>query len=238
MRVLILGASGATGKLVVSQLIKRKILTRILIRENAIVPKEILENPLVETVIGNISEMDHSEVSNLVQNCNIIISCLGHNVSLKGMFGHPRYLVRDTIRMLCETVKNSTNEKVKIILMNTTAYTNTLSGEKNTIGERIIFSLLEILLPPHRDNVKAASFLVRRVGKNDEKIEWIAVRPDTLINSDLESPYDIYESPVRSPIFNAGKTSRINVSHFMAELVNDEALWRRWAYKTPVIYNK
>jgi len=142
MKVLVLGASGATGKLVVMQLIKRKITTRILIRKSAFLPKEILENPLVETVKGNINELDHSDMNNLVQNCNVIISCLGHNVSLKGMFGQPRYLVFDAIRSLSETVKNSAIKKVKIILMNTTAYTNTLSGEKNTIGERIIFSLL------------------------------------------------------------------------------------------------
>ena len=238
MKVLVLGASGATGKLVVMQLIKRKITTRILIRKSAFLPKEILENPLVETVKGNINELDHSDMNNLVQNCNVIISCLGHNVSLKGMFGQPRYLVFDAIRSLSETVKNSAIKKVKIILMNTTAYTNTLSGEKNTIGERIIFSLLIFLLPPHRDNVKAAYFLINEIGKQDEKIEWVAVRPDTLINNDVESSYEICDSPVRSPIFNAGKTSRINVSHFMAELVTDEGLWRKWLFKTPVVYNK
>jgi hypothetical protein len=53
--------------------------------------------------------------------------------------------------------------------MSTTAYTNTLSGEKNSIGERIIISLLMFLLPPHRDNVKAANYLINEIGKQDEK---------------------------------------------------------------------
>jgi len=238
MRILVLGASGATGKLVVMQLIKRKIKTRILIRKSAVLPNKILQDPLVETVIGNITSMDLSEMNNLVQNCNVVISCLGHNISFKGMFGHPRYLVLDTIKKISKTVKNGANNQVKIILMNTTAYTNTLSGEKNSIGESIIFSLLLFLLPPHRDNVKAANFLINKIGKKNKKIEWVAVRPDTLINSDKESLYEIYESPVRSPIFNAGSTSRINVSNFMAELVTDDGLWRKWLFKTPVIYNK
>lgn len=238
MKVLVLGASGATGKLVVMQFIKRKITTRILIRKSAVLPEEILENPLIEIVKGNINELDHSEMNNLVHNCNVIISCLGHNISIKGMFGQPRYLVLNAIRSLCETVSNNADKKVKLILMSTTAYTNTLSGEKNTLGERIIFSLLMFLLPPHRDNVKAANFLITEIGKEDEKIEWIAVRPDTLINDDAEGSYEICESPVRSPIFNAGKTSRINVSRFMAEITTDESLWRKWLFKTPVIYNK
>jgi putative NADH-flavin reductase len=238
MKVLVLGASGATGKLVVIQLIKRKITTRILRRKSAILPEEIIESPLVETLEGNINELDQSEMNELMANCNVVISCLGHNVSFKGMFGKPRYLVLDAIKKISETVKNTANKKVKIILMNTTGYTNSLSEEKNPIVESIILSLLMFLLPPHRDNVKAADFLINEIGKQEEKIEWVAVRPDTLINNDEESSYEIYESPVRSPIFNAGKTSRINVSHFMAELVTDQKLWEKWLYKTPVIYNK
>ncbi|MCF8018717.1 MAG: SDR family oxidoreductase [Vallitaleaceae bacterium] len=237
MKVLVLGASGATGKLVVEQLIKRKVSTRILIRESSVVPKEILENPLVETVKGNINELKPTKMKNLILDCDAIVSCLGHNMSLKGMFGQPRYLVFDALKNIHETAKNSTNKKIKIILMSTTGYTNAVSGEKNSIGERIILAILKLLLPPHRDNMKAANFLINDISKHDEQIEWVAVRPDTLINNDLVSPYEICASPVRSPIFNAGKTSRMNVSHFMAELITDETLWKKWLYKTPVIYN-
>ena len=238
MKVLVLGASGATGSLVVRQLIKRKITTRILIRRTASLTEEIIESPLVETVEGNINELDQSEMNQLMADCNVVISCLGHNISFKGMFGKPRYLVFDAIKKISETVKNTANKKVKIILMNTTGYTNSLSGEKNSIVESIILSLLKFLLPPHRDNVRAANFLINEIGKEEKKIEWVAVRPDTLINNEEESAYEVFESPVRSPIFNAGKTSRINVSHFMAELVTDQKLWEKWLYKTPVIYNK
>jgi len=238
MKALVLGASGATGKLAVRQLIKRKIPTRILVRKTAVLPKEFLESSLVEVVTGNINELKDSEMDQLVQNCNVIISCLGHNISFKGMFGQPRYLVLDALRSVSETVRRNTDKRVKIILMNTTAYTNTSSGEKNSLGEKIIFALLMGLLPPHRDNIKAANFLVNEIGTQDEKIEWVAVRPDTLINDEQESSYEIFESPVRSPIFDAGKTSRINTSHFMAELAADDSLWKKWLFKTPVIYNR
>jgi len=238
MKALVLGASGTTGKLAVMQLIKRKIPTRILVRKTAVLPKEFLESSLVEVVTGNINELKDSEIDQLAQNCNVIISCLGHNISFKGMFGQPRYLVLDALRSVSETVRRNTDKRVKIILMNTTAYTNTSSGEKNSLGEKIIFALLMGLLPPHRDNIKAANFLVNEIGTQDEKIEWVAVRPDTLINDEQESSYEIFESPVRSPIFDAGKTSRINTSHFMAELATDDSLWKKWLFKTPVIYNR
>ncbi|WP_096154139.1 MULTISPECIES: NAD(P)-binding oxidoreductase [Bacillus] len=238
MRVLVLGASGATGKLVVNQLIKRKINTRIFIRKSAVLFNHLEENPLVEIVKGNINEIDDSELNTLISECNVIILCLGHNVTPKGMFGNPRNLVFDAIKRVCETVKNNANKKVKIILMGTTGYTNTISGEANSTGEKIIFSVLELLLPPHRDNIKAANHLIREIGKEDEKIEWAIVRPDTLVNHDEESSYEIFESPVRSPLFNPGKTSRINVSRFITELVTVEKTWIEWRFKTPVVYNK
>jgi putative NADH-flavin reductase len=238
MRVLVLGASGATGKLVVDQLIKKQINTRILIRNSAVISSHINQSPLVEIIKGNINELDDFEMNNLINDCNIIISCLGHNVTLKGMFGNPRYLVFDAIKRICETVKHNANKKVKLILMGTTGYINTLSGETNSMGEKIIFSVLKLLLPPHRDNVKAADHLITEIGKKDEIIEWAIVRPDSLVNHEEESPYEVYDSPVRSPIFNAGKTSRINVSHFITELVTVEETWIDWQYKTPVVYNK
>jgi nucleoside-diphosphate-sugar epimerase len=238
MKVLVLGASGATGKLVLMQLVKKNINTRILVRGSAIIPEEFLDNPLVEIVKGNINELDQSDLDHLLQDCNVVISCLGHNISLQGMFGQPRYLVLNAIRNLTQTVQNTIQKKVKIILMSTTAYTNKSAGEKNSLGERIVFSLLMGLLPPHRDNVRAADYLIKEIGNQDEYIEWVAVRPDTLIDNDLMSDYEICESPLRSPIFDAGEISRINVSHFMAELVTDETLWKEWISKTPVLYNQ
>ena len=66
----------------------------------------------------------------------------------------------------------------------------------------------------------------------------MAVRPDTLIDEDFLSEYEIYASPVRSALFNPGKTSRINVGNFMARLILENDLWEEWKGKMPVIYNK
>jgi len=238
MKVLILGASGATGKLVAIHLIKKQINIRVVVRENALLSQEILKNPLVEIVKGNITEFDNSKITNLIEDCEAVVSCLGHNITFKGMFGKPHNLVNNTLINICEKVKEKTDNNVKFILMSTTGYTNAEIGEKNSLSERVVLSLLKALLPPHRDNMKAANYLIEEIGKNTSNIEWIAVRPDTLTNEDTKSAYDVYESPIRSPIFNAGITSRINVSHFMTELLTIEELWQKWKFKMPVIYNK
>ncbi len=238
MKALVLGASGATGKLVVMQLLKRQIDIRLVVREGAILPAEVLDDPRVEIERGNIAEFNDSEMASSLQDCDAVVSCLGHNITIRGIFGKPRNLISDTIRNINQVVKEKADKKTKLILMSTTGYTSTLTGEKNSLGERIILSILKRLLPPHRDNVRAADYLHEEIGKDNEKIEWIAVRPDTLVNEDHKSPYEVYESPVRSPVFNAGKTSRINVSDFMADLLTNERLWREWQFKMPVIYNK
>lgn len=236
MKVLVLGASGATGILVVKQLIKREVQVRIVVRESAIVPDKFSVNNKIEIIKGNIYDFDIEKITDLVKGCDFVISCLGHNISFKGLFGSPRKLVFNTATKVIEAIKRL-NINQQFILMSTTAYTNNEIGENNTQGEKIIFSLLKLLLPPHKDNMLAADYLVNALGTKT-KIDWVAVRPDSLFDEELESEYETYEKKIRSPIFNPGKTSRINVSNFMAELVTNEKSWQEWKYKTPVIYNK
>ena len=60
---------------------------------------------------------------------------------------------------------------------------------------------------------------------------------DGLTIEEAVTDYEIHASPIRSAIFNAGKTSRINVGHFMANLISDGDLWNKWKGQMPVIYN-
>ncbi|MBI5476797.1 MAG: SDR family oxidoreductase [Ignavibacteriales bacterium] len=237
MKVLVLGSTGATGRLVVKQLINRNIKVKIVARKNNNELNELFKHELLETVVGNISEFDRNKNIDLINDCDAVVSCLGHNISVKGIYGKPRMLVASSIRNICEAIEASKKDKVKVILMNTTACRNREGEENYSFADRVVLSLLTILLPPHKDNVKAAEYLSSTIGKNNSKIEWTAVRPDTLINEEKVSKYEILESPKRSPVFDAGKTSRINVSHLMTELLLDEGLWNHWKYKMPVIYN-
>lgn len=236
MKTLVLGASGATGKLVVAQLLAKNISTKIVIRESAAIPDQIANAQHIEIVKGDIDHFSPDKIRELVQDCDAIVCCLGHNINFKGMFGKPHKLVVNAVKKVTAAIA-SFKEARKFILMSTTAYTNKRLGEKNTFGEKLVFSLLEIVLPPHKDNILAGNHLVDKVGAS-EKIEWIAVRPDSLFDEASQSDYEICEKKKRSPVFNAGKTSRINVSHFMVELLVNDRLWQEWKFKTPVIYNK
>ena len=191
-----------------------------------------------EVEVGNISEFDINKNMDLINDCDAVLCCLGHNISFKGLFGKPRMLVGDSIKNICKAIAESKNEKVKLILLNTTGNMNKKIKENYSFGDRMVLSLLTLILPPQKDNVDAAKYLSNQLGENNSKIEWITVRPDTLINEENESEYEIFESIKRSPVFDAGKTSRINVAHFMVELLLNKTLWEKWKFKMPVIYNK
>jgi hypothetical protein len=90
-------------------------------------------------------------------------------------------------------------------------------------------------VPPHSDNEAAAKYLHDVVGKENRYLEWCTVRPDSLIDAEV-SPYDIQESPVPGR-FTGHPTSRSNVAHFMAELIEDAELWRTWKFRMPVVTN-
>jgi len=93
------------------------------------------------------------------------------------------------------------------------------------------------VLPPQADNEQAAGYLKSTIGQNDKAIEWSAVRPDSLIDEDEVTAYEVYPSLMQSAISGSDKTSRINVANFMAELITNEETWRVWRGQMPVIYN-
>lgn len=121
--------------------------------------------------------------------------------------------------------------------MNTVGNRNKDLDEKHTAGERILTGILRALLPPVSDNEQAAEYLRTSVGKDHPQIEWTAVRPDSLFDDESVTDYSIHPSPIRSALFNPGKTSRINVGHFMKELIVRDDLWQQWKGQMPVIYN-
>jgi nucleoside-diphosphate-sugar epimerase len=237
-KVLIVGASGATGKLLVQQLLQKDIEVIAIVRTSNSLSKEIDAQSKLQIVEASISEMSDDDLSPYLKECDAVLSCLGHNLTFKGMFGKPRWLVTDAVEKISRTIESiDLNRKIKLILMNTTGNSNRDIPEKPPLSQRCVISILRLLLPPHVDNEKAADFLRLRIGHKHKCIEWAAVRPDSLTNEDSVTEYDIYLSPIRNAIFDSAPTSRINVANFMSNLVVNADLWNEWKGKMPVVYN-
>ncbi len=237
MKILVLGASGATGRQAVQQLLLKSIPVRGVVRRGNTVLHDIANDPLLEVVTENIAEIDELGYERLLDGCDAAIVCLGHNITLKGIYGKPRLLVTDALKNLCGAIELSGKKGFRLILMSTVANRNKRMNERYACADRIVLSLLIPVLPPHRDNLKAAAYLNDVIGQDSPSIEWVAVRPDALIDANRVSGYEILPSPSQSPVFKPRKVSRINVAHFMAELLTDDALWNQWKGKMPVVCN-
>ena len=238
MTVLVAGATGATGKWLTKHLLDRGHHVRAVVRS----PEKLLSLtgnvPNLTLIQASILDLADQEMAEHVRDCDAVASCLGHTLSFKGVYGPPRRLVTEAARRLCQAaMANQPASPVKFVLMNTTGNRNRDLHEPISLAQRAVIALLRLTLPPHVDNEQAAEYLRTHIGQDHRVIEWVVVRPDGLTDADEVSASTTHPSPTRSAIFDAGKVSRINVAHFMADLITDEAIWRKWKGQMPVIYN-
>ncbi|KMT66002.1 NAD(P)-dependent oxidoreductase [Catenovulum maritimum] len=255
MTVLILGASGATGSKLVQLLLEQGINVKAVVRSKSDFinsqAKYIQQNNQLSIIQANILAMSNAELTSILQGCQAVVSCLGHNLNFKGLFCQPKRLVTQAIQKVCHAIEQIPGDApykmpIKLVLMNTTGNQNHKAGEKVSVSQSLVISLLRLALPPHADNEDAAQYLQTNHAQTQSsnttqqiqtKLEWVVVRPDSLTNDTKVSTYEIYPSPIRSAIFDPGKTSRINAAHFMSQLIRDNTLWQKWRSQMPVIYN-
>jgi len=239
MNILVVGATGATGRWLVKQLLDRGHAVKVIVRSPNSLPETIRQHERLTVIQASLLDLAAGALAEHVQGIDAVASCLGHNLSFKGIYGHPRRLVTEATRRLCTAIKANRPEKpVKFVLMNTVGNRNRDLQEPISFAQHLVIGLLRLMLPPHVDNEQAADYLRTQIGQHDKLIEWAAVRPDSLLDENEVTAYDIYPSPIRSAIFDPGKTSRINVAHLMAELITDDETWQQWKGQMPVIYNK
>lgn len=238
MKILVVGATGATGSLLVKQLLDADHAVKAVVRSKDKLSDLAQEYPKLILTPGNVLDMSTIELADILEDCEAVCSCLGHNLTWKGIFGKPRRLVTDSVKNLCTAIQhNKPSVPVKMVLMNTNGNTNRDLNENYSFKDRFVITLLRYLLPPHVDNENAADFLRIEIGQDHEYIEWAAVRPDNLIEEQEVSEYMVNPSPVRGVIFDSGKTSRINVAHFMRRLATESDIWNTWKGQMPVINN-
>lgn len=235
--VLLVGGTGRTGGRVLEQLLSRGASVRVIVRSAHRLPAGVAENPNLTVVEADLLALSDEHLQRHVHGCDAVISCLGHVVSLKGAFGPPRALVTRAAKRLCRAVEAlQPAQPVKYILMSSVSVNRPggLDARRGKL-ERAIVWILRGLLPPAKDNQRAADFLSGTIGTSDPFVQWAAVRPDKLLEGDA-TEYTLHEglvSSLRAP----DSTNMANVAHFMCELVTDPKTWDDWQGKLPVIIN-
>ena len=239
MTVLVLGATGATGRLLTKRLLDHGLIVKAIVRSPGGLPDSLRRHENLLVIHASVLDLSDAELREHAAGCNAVASCLGHNLTFKGIFGQPRQLVTDAVKRLCQAIgANGSDKPIKFVLMNTAGNSNRDLKEPVPLAQSCVIGLLRLLVPPHRDNENAADYLRTEVGQNDTGLQWAVVRPDSLFDEDDVSDYELHPSPTRSAIFNPGRTSRINVAHFMADLITNHDAWKKWKGQMPVIYNK
>lgn len=236
--VLVLGGTGRTGLCVIDHLTRRGAKVRAIVRSAEKVPAHLRERPGLTLIEASLLDLDDGTFERHVRGVDVVISCLGHVMNLRGVFGAPRDLVTRAVAKVHAAVQSiGAPRPTRLVLMSSVSV-NRPRREDTRRGafERGFLAFLRFVLPPPKDNQTAADYLLEKVGSDDPRLEWVVVRPDALIEGDA-GLYTLHEGLVDS-VFSPGKTTMNNIGDFMAELATDDATWARWRGKLPVIVNQ
>jgi hypothetical protein len=235
--ILLLGGTGRTGSRVLSQLLSRGLHVRAIVRSAVKLSDENRLHPNLDLVEADLLSLSDQVLKDALQNCSAAISCLGHVLSFKGVFGPPYDLVTRATMKICRALGElQPEEPVKFILMSSVSVhrDKTHDSHRGTT-ERAFISLLCRVLPPAMDNRRAADFLQTKIGTENRFVHWTAIRPDTLMEGEI-TEYSVHPELINT-LFKPGKTNMANVAHFMCELATDDTTWQNWKFKLPVIVN-
>ena len=121
--ILVAGATGQTGRLVVEQSLANDHKVRIIVRSRNRLPAEILEHPNINLIEASLLDLSDEQMADLAKGCDSVVSCLGHVINFNGIFGEPKQLCTEATKRLCKTIEsNCPLSPVRFILMNTVVY--------------------------------------------------------------------------------------------------------------------
>jgi uncharacterized protein YbjT (DUF2867 family) len=235
--VLLLGGTGRTGGRVLRLLLERGVHVRAVVRSPERLPAGVVDEPRLTVVEADFLSLSDQQLREQVDGCDVVISCLGHAASAQGVFGSPRDLVCRSVERVCRATRDlRPAQPVKLILMSSVSVNRPggLDTRRGRIEKAVVWTLRG-LVPPAKDNQRAADFLHDVIEAADPHTQWVVVRPDSLKEGGV-TEYRLHEGLVDS-LFRPGETNMANVAHFMCELATDAEAWAAWQGKLPVIVN-
>jgi nucleoside-diphosphate-sugar epimerase len=244
--VLVVGATGATGKHVVQFLLDQGHTVKVVARSkermlSLLKGDDSDKNDRLQITEAGILTLKQSELDDLVKGCDAVVSCLGHNMTMEGMWGKAnRRLVKDSVKRLTKAIENNaaaaeeSTKKCKFILMGSDGVAHPNDDKRGAV-ERFIIFLLRYLVPPHADNEEAAAFLLNDCNKSTT-VEWSVVRPTDLQDGET-CGYELFPKPQGS-LFGAGIATRANVAKFMVDLILKDDKWSQYKYQMPVLHDR
>ena len=235
--VFVVGATGATGKCVVQQLLDLGHKVKVVVRSEDRMASLLKDSPemygeRLDMMEACFLDLTDDQLEELIKGCDAVVQCLGHNMTFKGIFGKPYKLCTEAAQRLTQAIqRQGPRTTTKFIMMGSDGVANpNMHDDPRTCTERIVLSILRCIVPPHADNEAAAAHVH---GLALSGPEWVVVRPTDLINANV-TKYNLFDKP-QGGLFGSGVATRANVAHSMVELITNDELWDAWKFKMPVL---
>src|SRR5262245_6647545 len=201
-RILIVGATGGTGRQLVAQALERGYSVIALVRDPS---KLRLEHPHLKVVQGDVLDRDSVEAA--MQGQEAVVCALGH----KRYFGPTRILSEGTRNIL----RSMESRGVSRIVCETSLGIGDSAGR---MGLYYTFFVIPLILPFYFWDKARQERLI-----SGSRADWVIVRPGVLKNEDERGRVRA-GSNVGSVLWTV-RISRADVAHFMLDqLASDEFL--------------
>ena len=103
--VLLVGGTGRTGQRALQQLLDRGIRVRAIVRSVGKLPPALAGNPDLTVIEASLLALSDAELKRHLAGCDAVVSCLGHVLDLRGIFGAPRDLVTQATKRLSRAIQ-------------------------------------------------------------------------------------------------------------------------------------
>ncbi len=199
-RVIIVGATGGTGRQLVAQALERGHAVTALVRN----PSKLgIEHPNLRIIQGDV--LDYASVEAAVRGQEAVISALGH----KRYFYPTRILSEGTRNILSAMETHSVPRLV--------CQTSLGIGETfGRLGLYYTLFVIPVILPFYFWDKTRQERLIA-----ESKLEWVIVRPGALTNGEKRGAY--HRGREVGSFFGTVRISRADVADFMLNQISDDA---------------
>lgn len=199
-RVLIVGATGGTGRQLVTQALDRGYEVTALARDQSALQ---MDHPRLRVIRGDV--LDYSSVAAAVQGQDAVVSALGH----KRYFG-PSRILSDGTRNLVRAMEAC---GVPRLICETSLGIGSSTGR---MGIYYTFFVIPVILPFYFwDKTRQEQIIAQ------SKIEWVIVRPGVLTSAESKESYR--HGPQIGNFLWTVRIPRANVAEFMLNQLTDDA---------------
>jgi putative NADH-flavin reductase len=207
LKILVFGATGPTGKQVVTQAFSQGHTVTAFVRKPELLP---IVDPRLRLIVGD-TTLDASTIAEAIRGQDFVVSALGRSKTLKS-----ENLMARSMRLIVPAMEQ--HGVRRFIIMSAFGV-----GESHTEAPLIPRIIYRLLLKDIFADKKAAEDRVRL-----SRLDWTIVYPVMLTDGPLTGNYRV---GLRLELKGMPKISRADVAHFMLA----EASTRAFVHKVPVI---